>query len=189
MFYNESFFILLNRAILFVKLRVVGFCFKIFGVFISQKETKLFIHKGMRIRNGRRIKINGRAKFGVLSRLEVYPKSDIKRNVVTIGDNFSCGDYFHLGAAFDIKIGDNVLIGSNVLIIDHDHGDPKRDVCDENALPPNEREIKGLSIEIGNNVWIGDGAVILKGSKIGDGAIIAASSTVRGIIPQRTIFK
>ncbi len=33
-------------------------------------------------------------------------------------------------------------------------------------------------IEIGNDVWIGDGAIILSGVKVGDGAIIGAGSVV-----------
>lgn len=36
---------------------------------------------------------------------------------------------------------------------------------------------------IGNDVWIGYGALILPGARIGDGAIIGAGSVVRGTIP------
>ncbi|GGG80116.1 hypothetical protein GCM10007415_10620 [Parapedobacter pyrenivorans] len=42
-------------------------------------------------------------------------------------------------------------------------------------------------IEIGNDVWIGAQCVILSGSKIGDGAIIAANSVVNGNIPPYAI--
>lgn len=34
------------------------------------------------------------------------------------------------------------------------------------------------SVEIGNDVWIGSGATILSGLTVGDGAVIAANSTV-----------
>lgn len=34
------------------------------------------------------------------------------------------------------------------------------------------------NVEIGNDVWIGDGAIILSGVKIGDGAIIGAKAVV-----------
>jgi len=42
-------------------------------------------------------------------------------------------------------------------------------------------------IEIGNDVWIGAQSIILSGAKIGDGAIIAANSVVRGEIPPYAI--
>lgn len=39
------------------------------------------------------------------------------------------------------------------------------------------------AVEIGNDVWIGSGAVILSGVRIGDGAVIAASAVVTDDIP------
>jgi len=42
-------------------------------------------------------------------------------------------------------------------------------------------------IEIGNDVWVGAQCVILPGSKIGDGAIVAANSVVNGYIPPYAI--
>ncbi|MFS4492254.1 CatB-related O-acetyltransferase [Maribacter sp. 2308TA10-17] len=44
------------------------------------------------------------------------------------------------------------------------------------------------SIQIGNDVWIGDGAAIMEGVRIGDGAIIAANALVVKDIPPYTIF-
>lgn len=38
-------------------------------------------------------------------------------------------------------------------------------------------------IEIGGNVWVGAGCIILPGTVIGDNAVIAAGSVVRGTIP------
>lgn len=54
-----------------------------------------------------------------------------------------------------VIIGKNVMLEPNVVIIDHDH--------DYN---------KTGKIEIGNNVWIDAGAIILRGAKIGDNAVI-----------------
>ncbi|MFB6363167.1 acyltransferase [Paenibacillus elgii] len=42
-------------------------------------------------------------------------------------------------------------------------------------------------VTIGNNVWIGCKAVILKGVSIGDGAVIAAGSVVTKDIPPRCV--
>lgn len=40
---------------------------------------------------------------------------------------------------------------------------------------------------IGNDVWIGDGAVILRGVKIGDGAVVAANAVVTKDVPPYAI--
>ena len=44
--------------------------------------------------------------------------------------------------------------------------------------------IKTQPVEIGNHVWIGTGAKILKGVTIGEGAVIAAGAVVTGNVPE-----
>lgn len=44
-----------------------------------------------------------------------------------------------------------------------------------------------VSVEIGNDVWIGSGAIILQGVTIGDGAIIAAGAVVTKDVPSFSI--
>lgn len=75
-----------------------------------------------------------------------------------------------------IEIGNNVAIADGVIIRDSD---------DHNI------EIEGYEktkpVKIGNNVWIGQRATILKGVTIGDGSIIAAGSVVTKDIPKNCI--
>jgi acetyltransferase-like isoleucine patch superfamily enzyme len=42
-------------------------------------------------------------------------------------------------------------------------------------------------IVVGDDVWIGFGAVILESSNIGDGAVVAAGAVVRGDVPPYAI--
>lgn len=42
-------------------------------------------------------------------------------------------------------------------------------------------------ISIGNHVWIGTNAIILKGVDIGDGAVVAAGAVVTRSVPPRCI--
>jgi acetyltransferase-like isoleucine patch superfamily enzyme len=42
-------------------------------------------------------------------------------------------------------------------------------------------------VVIGNDVWVGAGAKILKGSHIGDGAVIGTNAVVTGDIPPNAI--
>lgn len=43
-------------------------------------------------------------------------------------------------------------------------------------------------VEIGNDVWVGDGALILGGTKIGDGAVIGARAVVAGVVQPYSIM-
>ena len=45
------------------------------------------------------------------------------------------------------------------------------------------RVIDGGTLEIGNNVWIGAGSIILRGAKIEDNCVIAAGTVVKGLVP------
>ncbi len=88
-----------------------------------------------------------------------------------------------------IVIGDNALIAPNVQIYTafHPHhaedrfGLPQEDgsfaFCRTQAAP----------VIIGDNVWIGGGAIILPGVTIGDNVVIGAGSIVTGDIPDNVI--
>ena len=47
--------------------------------------------------------------------------------------------------------------------------------------------MKTAPVKIGDNVWIGMGAVILKGVTIGDNSVVAAGAIVTKSIPANTI--
>ena len=82
---------------------------------------------------------------------------------------------------FMLSIGDNVNITSGVQILNHDYS--------WSVIKKKAGMVLGAvdSVEIGNNVFIGVGAIILMGSKIGDNCIIGAGSIVRGTIPSNSV--
>lgn len=83
-------------------------------------------------------------------------------------------------ASAHIAIGDKVLIGPNVLVTCARYGsDPSGAMTDQ---PMSE-----ASICIGNDVWIGGGAIILPDVTLGDGAIIAAGAVVTHDVPPMAI--
>ena len=88
-----------------------------------------------------------------------------------------------------ITIGDNALIAPNVQIYTAFHptsaaerfGAPKADgsfaFCKTRTAP----------VTIGNNVWIGGGAILLPGVTIGDNVVIGAGSVVTHDIPPDSV--
>ena len=85
-----------------------------------------------------------------------------------------------LVAYASIAIGDDCLIGEYVSIRDADHGS-------ELGAPMRTQRHDSAPIVIGNDVWIARGAVILKGVKIGNGAIVAANSVVNRDVAENSI--
>lgn len=75
-----------------------------------------------------------------------------------------------------IKIGNGTYIAENVTIRDSDN----HNIDEENYIMTKE-------ITIGNHVWIGSGATILKGVNIGDGAIVAAGAVVTHDVERNTL--
>lgn len=104
---------------------------------------------------------------------------------IIIGDNVSIQKDCHIGAINKIIIGNNVLIASKVYISDHSHGQVTREAI---LLPPAQRKLysKGAVI-IEDNVWIGEGVVVLPGVVIGENSIIGANAVVTKSIPKNSI--
>jgi maltose O-acetyltransferase len=73
-------------------------------------------------------------------------------------------------ASLNISIGAECMIGPYCYITDHDHG--------AGDGPISAQTLIEAPVKVGNNVWIGAHAVILKGVSIGDNAIIGAGAVV-----------
>jgi len=93
------------------------------------------------------------------------------------------GIFVNFGCVFldvaPIELGDACQIGSFVQILTADHPrDP--------ALRRQGYE-SGVPVRIGQNVWIGSGAIILPGVTVGDDAIVGAGSVVTRDVPPGAI--
>ncbi|WP_192358462.1 acyltransferase [Mesorhizobium mediterraneum] len=108
------------------------------------------------------------------------------------------GDWFFLGAGstvwssdpIGIKIGKRVLVSSGVVIHDtNSHPmDPEKRFAQTRAIfktghPRIDPGIRSAPVTIGDDVWIGTGAMIMKGVTVGDRAIISAGAIVRSDVP------
>lgn len=80
-----------------------------------------------------------------------------------------------------LEIGDNCLIAAGVLMCGVTHQFDRTDV------PIRNQPTREMKIVIGDNVWLGMGAVIFPGVSIGSGTIIGAGSLVTKDIPENVI--
>lgn len=108
--------------------------------------------------------------------------------VIEIGSHVVCSQNVHIAATQRVTIGNGVLIGSRVHITDHGHGRYVGAEQDSPAIPPAERRLSdGNPVAIEENVWLGDGVVVLPGVTIGQGSIVGANSVVSRSIPPHVI--
>lgn len=104
---------------------------------------------------------------------------------IIIGSNVSVQKDCHIGAINRVVIGDGVVFASKVYLSDHFHGEINAEAL---TLPPAMRPLysKG-EIIIENNVWIGEGVVVLPNVTIGENSIIGANSVVSKSIPKNSV--
>jgi maltose O-acetyltransferase len=94
--------------------------------------------------------------------------------------NLSVGNRVHIGtccfinAEGGVDIGNNVMLGPGSKIWSINHS------CDDTEIPMIEQGYVHKKVTIGNDVWIGANAIVLPGTEIGDGCVIAAGSVVTG---------
>lgn len=130
----------------------------------SRQETRVSIGKDSKLT------INGNFFVGFGSDIRVFNDANLK-----IGSGYLNG-FVQIICAKSIQIGENVAIARDVIIRD----------TDAHTIEDGKHE-KDKEVVIGNHVWIGTRAIIMKGVHIGDGAIIAAGAVVTKDVPPKTI--
>lgn len=195
---------ILWKILFFKRLALIDFfCINFFNNGVSRRKKCFFwAHKGTKISfdKSSRLNLNAdlivnfkemqrstaetlimlekNAEFLINGNFKIYSGADIK---VFENAKLSIGrGYVNRNAQIrcqkEITIGDDVAIARDVYIMDSDSHSILEDGY-EMARP----------ISIGNHVWIGARAMILKGVTIGDGAIIAAGSVVTKDVPSMAV--
>ncbi|MCU0458711.1 MAG: acyltransferase [Bacteroidales bacterium] len=118
-----------------------------------------------------------------------YPtKSDFYYSHISIGDNVYIGP----GASFIatvsyINISNNVSFGPNVTIRGGNHAYHLMGKLMSNYKLEDKRPEDDAPVYIDEDVWVGTGAIILKGVHVRRGAIIAAGAVVNKNVPPYSI--
>jgi len=112
----------------------------------------------------------------------MIPDQEMLTNpVVQIGERCLIGRGSAIVGHLCIDIGNDVFTGMNVYITDQNHGYEDLDT------PIGYQTPKEDPVSIGEGSWIGSGAVILPGARIGRHVVVGANSVVRGEIPDYSV--
>lgn len=140
------------------------------------------------VRGGRYIDYGQRLTTGVGCRIEAFRMNDSKHKRIIFGNDVQINDYVHISAIEKVDIGNNVLMASHVYISDNSHGYYDGSHCDSSPVtPPKDRAYKVAPVKIGDNVWLGEGVIVMPGVEIGSGCVIGAHSIVNKSIPANCI--
>jgi acetyltransferase-like isoleucine patch superfamily enzyme len=146
-----------------------GWRLRLEGMLFLGRHVRLEIGRGARVRTGRWVWIGHDTKIRC------------HEGEISIGDKTVLGQECTLTAYQHISIGEQCIIADRAMMIDFDHN------VAEVERPIRVQGIYKRHVRIGNNVWIGYGAQILRGVTVGDNSIIGASAVVTKDVPANAV--
>ena len=167
---------------------------KFFALGHNNISKNIFVGKNVKILEKRYLKVGSKVKLhtgvyidalstdGVKIGDDVVIGRDVRiectgglQNIgkgLTIGNRSTFGNDCFFGAAGGIEIGEDVVAGQFIRFHSENHN-----YNDLITLIKNQG-VTRKGIKIGNNCWIGSGAIFLDGSELGDGCVVAANAVV-----------
>jgi acetyltransferase-like isoleucine patch superfamily enzyme len=151
----------------------------------------IFNKRGAKIRIGNHVTI----KSSFLSNLVgLYSRTIIVTRVekaeIVIGDNVGISGAT-IYARKGIYIGDNTCVGGNCKILDNDFHPIELEARNKLLSDPKGGDsdlVPAKEIRIGRDCFIGCNAIILKGTKIGDGCVVGAGAVVSGTFEPKSVI-
>lgn len=135
---------------------------------------------------GKPIYIGGFKQIYIGKRVRILPQARIeavnKASSITIKENVSIGQNLHIISGEHLVINKNCTLSANVFItnIDHEYKEIDKHILEQPLL------IKKTTI--GENCFIGYGAVIQAGTILGKQCVIGANAVVRGDFPDYSVI-
>ncbi|MEH7437937.1 acyltransferase [Neobacillus drentensis] len=126
----------------------------------------------------RNVEIGNRVRIQPGLRLETIGNE----GSIIIEENTSIGQNFHITSKGKLTIGKNTTILGNVFItnIDHDYQEIDKHILEQKYIVNDT--------VIGENCFIGYGAAIQAGTKLGKQCIVGTNSVVRGEFPDYSVI-
>jgi acetyltransferase-like isoleucine patch superfamily enzyme len=101
--------------------------------------------------------------------------------VLRIGDGVVLGRGSHVVGDLPVTIGDDVFCGPYVYVTSTNHS------YDDPHQPVGKQWPRSAPVEIGAGSWLGAGALVLPGARLGRNTVVAAGSVVRGEVPDHAV--
>lgn len=112
----------------------------------------------------------------------MWPGADLgPDSILRIGPSCSIGRGSHIVAHQSIDIGADVFTGPYVYITDQNH------VYDDPETPIGRQWPRNSPVSIGSGSWLGTGAIILPGTRLGRQCVVAGGAVVRGEFPDHSV--
>ncbi len=150
------------------------FCY---SIFIGSVKFPGYLGKPMYLLGMKRIFLGRRVRFFPMARIEVFPEGRL-----VIGDNVAVAQSVHITCKRLITIGSGTCIAANVCITDikHNYNDIEKNILAQtDEMSPTT---------IGENCFIGFGAVIDAGTTLGKGCIVGANAYLKGEYPAYSVI-
>ncbi len=142
-----------------------------------RSDGPFFLGSGLELK----IEPRGEIRFGRFVWIGDGTKIRCHEGLVEIGAKTAMGQECTISAYQHVRIGEQCVIADRVMFIDFDHG------VVEVERPIRLQGIYKRDVEVGNNVWIGYGACILRGVSVGDNAVIGTNAVVTKDVPANAI--
>lgn len=169
---------------------------------ILKADGVVSIENNVRLRNARNIRLGARVYLdhGVYlhacpsgieigadtcvmhnAELHVFNFRDLPHAFIKVGERTFIGESVIVRGQGGVTIGDSVLIApmAKIMAVNHNFTDVTRPVLDQGIT------CQGIVIEDG--AWIGTGACVLDGVRIGKGAVVGANAVVTKDIPPHSV--
>lgn len=134
---------------------------------------------------GRRLEIqiarSAEVRFGRFVWIGDGSKIRCHEGEVEIGEKTVMGQECTISAYRRVRIGRECVIADRAMFIDFDHG------VVEVERPIRVQGIYKRDVEVGSNVWIGYGACVLRGVRVGDNSIVGTNSVVTKDVPANAV--
>jgi acetyltransferase-like isoleucine patch superfamily enzyme len=142
-----------------------------------QTNGLLFFGPHLQLQIGRR----GTIRFGRFVWIGDGTKIRCHEGVVEIGDKTVIGQECTISAYQRVRIGEQCVIADRAMFIDFDHG------VAEVERPIRVQGIYKRDTVVGSNVWIGYGACVLRGVRVGDNSVIGTNAVVTNDVPANAV--
>jgi len=142
-----------------------------------QTDGLCFICPGVKLEIGKHATLH----MGRWSWIGHGSKIRVHEGEVSIGAKTVMGQECTISAYQHVSIGRECIVADRVMLIDFDHGVVEVD------RPIRLQGIYKRDVRVGNNVWMGYGACVLRGVTIGDNSIVGTSAVVTKEVPTNAV--